>query len=291
MGKHTDPDALACINWLDNKGKQLGYIVEKECHVGDNEYFIDVVWKYKHEQQPIITFEIETTNQSSIASNILKLFCTEQSHVRKPFRHFMVILKSDLTSGQKNMLKRIIDYEPISVYESLSLDAENKKRLEKELDNLLTNRPEVEEPIVSFLKAKILYDTNILQTARAKFGNELPFMLKDDIVHIDETHPFFLISAMMEYLNVRLPKLRYAKDIDERDFDMFFEIISLAERIDAKKNILTYNKICPKCGFELSEWTDWLGGGYGSDLICGSVITTIGCKKCCYEASQETKYL
>jgi hypothetical protein len=91
MGLHDDPDSLALIDWLARKGQELGYYVEKECAIANNAYSIDLVWKFKQGQDPLITFEIETANRSGVFTNTLKIFGTRQALVRKPLRHFAIV--------------------------------------------------------------------------------------------------------------------------------------------------------------------------------------------------------
>ena len=59
MGRHRDSDTLEFIKWLENKGVELGYQSKTEYPVGNNEYFIDVVWKYPECSTPLITFEVD----------------------------------------------------------------------------------------------------------------------------------------------------------------------------------------------------------------------------------------
>jgi len=58
IGKHSDKDSLEFINWLKSKGESLGYIAELEYPLVEKEYFVDVVWKFKKEQTPLMTFEV-----------------------------------------------------------------------------------------------------------------------------------------------------------------------------------------------------------------------------------------
>jgi hypothetical protein len=287
MGQHQDSDSLELIDLLAQKGKELGYYVEKECLIADGDYSIDLVWKYKREHDPLITFEVETSNRSGIFSNTLKIFGTEQSLVRKPYWHFAIIHKAELTRGQKNSISLILKYNNISLYENIFHDEEKLQKLVDELDHLMSNPRANEEPIISFIRSSALFDSGTLSSALAKFGGNLPYLLQDDFVPQGENHPYFSIPTLLEYLNHRLPEIHYAKDIREEDFEAFMKITKLAERLDAKENLLLHNKICPKCGSKITERQIYHGCSE-SHPEPDAITYIIGCESCDYVINEET---
>lgn len=136
MGRHKDPDTLSFIEWLEKKGESLGFIVEQEYTLHKNEYFVDLVWKLRKDQDPLITFEIETKDSPRMFSNTAKIFGTTSKLVSKPWRHFIIIYKSKLSEGHKKSLYNIINLHNIFLFENILSDTKVKEKLEKTLESL-----------------------------------------------------------------------------------------------------------------------------------------------------------
>ena len=136
MGRHRDPDTLQFIDWLKKKGESLNFIAETEYEIREKEYFADLVWKIQEDQDPIFTFEIETTDSDRVFSNTSKYFGTPSDYVTKPWRHFMIIYKTKLSQGHKKSLHNVINQHNILLFEDVFNDDEEKERLENELDKL-----------------------------------------------------------------------------------------------------------------------------------------------------------
>jgi hypothetical protein len=136
MGRHRDKDSLEFINWLKQKGESLGYIAELEYPLVDKEYFVDVVWKLKKEQTPLMTFEVETKDSRSIFANTMKIYGNPASKVPKPWYHFMIIYKGPLTQGHRDELANHIAQHNLFLFEDIHGNEENKRKLEEKLQTL-----------------------------------------------------------------------------------------------------------------------------------------------------------
>lgn len=135
MGRHKDSGSLEFIDWLKAKGEELGYFTELEYPMVPNEYFIDVVWKLKKEHSPLMTFEVETKDNRSIFANTLKIYGTPSSKVPKPWRHFMIIFRGELSKGHRDNLAAFIMLHNFFLFENVC-NEENKKKLEEKLQSL-----------------------------------------------------------------------------------------------------------------------------------------------------------
>ncbi|MCW3983867.1 MAG: hypothetical protein NWE96_07705 [Candidatus Bathyarchaeota archaeon] len=136
MGKHRDRDTLEFIDWLKAKGESLGYIAELEYPLVAREYFVDVIWKLKKEQTPLMTFEVETKDNRSIFANTLKIYGTPTGKVPKPWHHFMIIYKGKLSEGHKDDLTNYIAQHNLFLFEDIYGNEENKRKLEGKLQTL-----------------------------------------------------------------------------------------------------------------------------------------------------------
>jgi hypothetical protein len=131
----------------------------------------------------------------------------------------------------------------MSLYENLLYDGEKQEELQKEIKNLDSNQAVAQEPIIGFLKSKVLLDSIILRSAISKFGiDNLPFLLRDDLIPQGERHSYFSIPRNLEYTDRRFVEIKNAKDITEPDFESMVTIMKLAERIDAKENLLLHHR-------------------------------------------------
>ena len=153
MGRHKDPDTLSFIEWIRKKGESLGFVAEPEYALHKDEYFVDLVWKLGKEQEPLITFEIETKDNTGVFSNTAKIFDTSSRLVSKPWRHFMIIYKTELSPGHKNSLFNVIHQHNILLFENVFNDEKKKEELEKTLESLAYD---ITELVKTLIRAKPL---------------------------------------------------------------------------------------------------------------------------------------
>ena len=171
MGRHTDPDTLSFVEWLQRKGDSLGFFTESEYTLYKNEYYVDLVWKLQKEKDPLFTFEIETKDDSGVFTNTAKIFGTPSSLVTKPWRHFMIIYKSELSKGHKRSLHNVLDQHNILLFENIFNTEERRKELEKILENFTFD-------ISEFIKNQI---------ATKPFGETIPSILKGISLGLDSS--------------------------------------------------------------------------------------------------------
>jgi len=155
MGRHRDPDTLGFIDWLKTKGESLGYISELEYALDRAEYFVDVVWKLRKDQTPLITFEIETRDGREIFCNTAKIYGPPSNMVSKPWNHFMVIFKGELSEGHRKALFNLINQHNVFLFEDIFGKLKNRKKLEMKLEGLKYN---VSEQIKNEMQNKPLGD-------------------------------------------------------------------------------------------------------------------------------------
>lgn len=188
MGRHRDPDTLSFIEWLGKKGESLGFIVKAEYALYKNEYYVDLVWKLQENQDPLITFEIETEDSPRVFSNTAKIFGTSSKLVSKPWRHFMIIYKTELSEGHKKSLFSVINRHNILLLENVFNEPKEKQKLEKKLESLAYD---ISELIKTVIRTKPL-------------GASLPLVLRGLVEGLDGgpiKHPEISIS-----LKSRTPK-------------------------------------------------------------------------------------
>ena len=136
MGRHTDPETLAFIGKLKEKGESLGYRTEEEYPMFGGLYFADLIWQLAKDQAPLVTFEVETSESLRVFKNTSKYFDNYSKNVPKPFRHFMILMKGKLSEGVRHPMQRYLDYYNVSLFEDVANDQEAVKILFEELDRL-----------------------------------------------------------------------------------------------------------------------------------------------------------
>lgn len=153
MGRHRDPDTLEFLDWLKTKGESLGYLSELEYPLSPKEYFVDVVWKLKKDQTPLITFEVETKDGRTIFCNTTKIYGPPSEDVPKPWHHFMVIFKGSLSVGHRKALSNLISQHNVHLFEDIFGKLDNRKKLEANLESL---KYDVTEQIINEMQNKPL---------------------------------------------------------------------------------------------------------------------------------------
>jgi hypothetical protein len=136
LGRHTDPETLAFIRKLKEKGESLGYRTEEEYPMLGGLYFADLIWQLAKDQAPLVTFEVETSESLRVFKNTSKYFDNYSKNVPKPFRHFMILMKGKLPEGVRLPMQRYLDYYNVSLFEDVANDQEAARILFEELDRL-----------------------------------------------------------------------------------------------------------------------------------------------------------
>ena len=216
MGAHTDPDTLAFIEYLRKRGLELGFCTYTEYKPCDNQYHIDVVWKLQGSQNPLFTFEVETIDNERVFSNTAKIFDTSSSLVPKPWRHFMIIYKSKLSHGHKDMLHRVLHQHNVLLFEDIFNQKTEKERLDEALNDCAYD---ISELITSQVISKPLGQTIPLFLNSLKRGLEgFPITNPDLSLTVKSNEPpkgaikFKIITQTSKGEKTFLEKLRESEE-------------------------------------------------------------------------------
>jgi hypothetical protein len=136
MGRHTDPRTLQLLAQLKEKGVSLGYATKDEYPMLGGLYVADLVWQLAKDQPPLVTFELETRDSLRVFKNISKYFDTISADIPKPFRHFLIVVKGELSNGTRKPLQHYIDRYNVSLFEDVDGNEQNRKLLFRQLDEL-----------------------------------------------------------------------------------------------------------------------------------------------------------
>jgi len=136
LGRHIDPETLELLAQLKEKGASLGYETTEEYSMLGGVYVADLVWQLAKDQPPLVTFEIETKDSLRVFKNISKYFDTISADIPKPFRHFLVVVKGELSDGTRKPLQHYINQYNVSLFEDVGRDKEIRKLLFNQLDKL-----------------------------------------------------------------------------------------------------------------------------------------------------------
>jgi len=162
LGRHKDPKTIEFIKKLEELGKSLGYLTETEYPMMKGLYFADLVWKFRLDQPPFVTFEIETSETLGVFKNTSKYFDNVSADVPRSYRHFMILLNGALSEGTRKPLQRYINYYNVSLYEDLANDQKAYETLFSELERLSI---ELSDLVKHYLLAGRIDDT-VLQVIR-----------------------------------------------------------------------------------------------------------------------------
>ncbi|MFB3890028.1 MAG: hypothetical protein ACE14S_11100, partial [Candidatus Bathyarchaeia archaeon] len=133
MGKHRDPDTLAFIEWLKNKGESFGFLTATEYPMRGRECILDVAWKLKEEQPPLVVFEVETRDNRSMFCNSSKIYGPSTGTIPKPWQHFIIVFKGKLSDYHRESFFNLINQHNVNLFEDIFGKPENRQRLETKL--------------------------------------------------------------------------------------------------------------------------------------------------------------
>src|SRR3990170_8187343 len=122
MGKHKNPITLAFLGLLRERGKMYNFQVEEEYPLIKAVFFADIVYMLPSYDQPIISFEVESSPASYVSKNAAKYFATSSSEVPKPWHHFVVILNGTLQPSDKKSLECITEKHNVRIFENILVD-------------------------------------------------------------------------------------------------------------------------------------------------------------------------
>jgi hypothetical protein len=95
--------------------------------------------------QPIISFEVESSPTSYVTKNAAKYFATNSTEVPKPWQHFVVILNGALPPSDKKSLESVTKNHNVHIFQNVLGDKEECKRFNDELEKMSKAFRQIEE--------------------------------------------------------------------------------------------------------------------------------------------------
>ncbi len=158
MGRHKVPEIIELIENLKAKGESLGFLADDEFKVLDGLYYIDLIWSYREDHSLFITFEFENEENERILKNLYKIFDTPSSEVEKPYHHFLIVFNGKLSLGMRKIVDEKARLRNIHVFENLKNDQSEHQRLNKELEQLQIQLPDLIKRRGKANSANAIYD-------------------------------------------------------------------------------------------------------------------------------------
>lgn len=135
MGRHKDKKSLELIDQILRLGNEFGFISEDEYNV-QGLYDIDVVWKLSEDDSPYVTFEIESRSPSNLFKNILKIFITPSDVFEKPRKHFVIIMRGNLSKGDRLSLFSIEKTHNMVIIEDYLNLEKNREKFHEQIHRI-----------------------------------------------------------------------------------------------------------------------------------------------------------
>ncbi len=87
-----------------------------------------------------------------------------------------------------------------------------------------------------------------------------PYSVKVDVLSKEEEQFYIRMQALIKKMKGRVWEISNISELQKEDLTDLAELIKEIERIDAKENILLHFNKCPKCGSNIIETEDSIGG-------------------------------
>lgn len=210
MGKHKDPITLKFLGLLRERGTMYNFSVEEEYPLIKGMFFADTVYMLPSHNQPIISFEVESSPTSYVLKNAIKYFATNSMEVPKPWHHFVVILNGELPASDKKSLESVTKNHNVHVFENVLVDKKEHKRFDDELKKIVEAFKQIEESKNIVTEFRIGFSTKIKQCIalieRGKDGavddaiDELIMLFKERIEKWDVPSVRFATRELFEEL-------------------------------------------------------------------------------------------
>lgn len=161
MGKHKNPITLNFLGLLRERGIMYNFSVEEEYPLMKGMFFADIVYMLPSDNQPIISFEVESSPTSYVLKNATKYFATNSTEVPKPWHHFVVILNGVLHASDKKTLESVTKNHNVHVFENVLIDKKEHKRFDDELKKIVEAFKRIEESQNIVTEFRIGFSTKI----------------------------------------------------------------------------------------------------------------------------------
>ncbi len=136
MGKHKNPMTLQFLGLLKENGRIYNFSVEEEYPLINGVFDADLVYKLPSYNQPIISFEVESSPVPYAVKNAVKYFSTKSADVPKPWQHFIIILNGKLKSSDKISIQCVTEKHPVHIFENIFGDSKELDRFNKKLEEM-----------------------------------------------------------------------------------------------------------------------------------------------------------
>ncbi len=120
----------------------------------------------------------------------------------------------------------------------------------------------------------------------AQLGENPPFCVKEDSEFLGNENPYRKLKTLANTLDSRSRDIRSIEGLDKEDLRNLIELTRLVERVDASENLLLDQSTCPKCGGNIVETENYVGGPDEEEPH--AIFYKIGCDKCDYVLDTET---
>lgn len=210
MGRHKDKKSLELIDQILRLGNEFGFISEEEYNV-QGLYNIDVIWKLSEDDSPYVTFEIESRAPSNLFKNILKIFSTPSDIFEKPRKHFVIIMRDNLSKGDRLALFSVEKTHNIVIIEDYLNSEKNKEKFHEQIYRIAKS---IRGPIDKIKKdEKYIEDFNQYLDQHFEIGEKSYRELIDEEYYMK---PYFeIIVPMIEKNEIKLVGKLYALYYDK----------------------------------------------------------------------------
>jgi hypothetical protein len=163
MGRHKNPITLKFLGLLRERGAMYDFSVEEEYPLVKGTFFADIVYMLPKYNEPIISFEVESSPTSYVIKKAVKYFGTNSTEVPKPWHHFIIILNGTLRPSDKKSLELVTKNHNVHVFENVLIDKEEHKKFDAELRKMAEAFKQIEEGKNIVTEFRIGFSTKIKQ--------------------------------------------------------------------------------------------------------------------------------
>lgn len=163
MGKHKNPITLDFLGLLRERGNMYNFSVKEEYPLIKGMFYADLVYMLPSDNQPIISFEVESLPTSYASKNASKYFTTNSTEVSKPWHHFVIILNGSLSPSDKKSIKGITEKHNVHIFENVLGDKKEHDRFDVELNKISKGFRLIEESKNIVTEFRIGFPTKIRQ--------------------------------------------------------------------------------------------------------------------------------